>query len=142
MATLPTKAGAVTLTDFAKSIDPDGRLAAVIELLNQNNQCLQDILWKEGNLPTGHRTTVRTGLPSGRRHTRIVASQLPVASSWPDGWMARHAIALWCPLRTAWHRTEPPNGGGSARQSPASRARSRKPVRSSGSSGDQPILIN
>lgn len=65
MATLPTKSGAVTLTDFAKSIDPDGRLAAVIELLNQNNQCLQDILWKEGNLPTGHRTTVRTGLPAG-----------------------------------------------------------------------------
>ena len=65
MATLPTKAGAVTLTDFAKSIDPDGRLAAVIELLNQNNACLQDIMWKEGNLPTGHRTTVRTGLPAG-----------------------------------------------------------------------------
>lgn len=65
MATNPTKAGAVTLTDFAKSIDPDGRVAAVIELLNQNNQSLQDILWKEGNLPTGHQTTVRTGLPAG-----------------------------------------------------------------------------
>lgn len=65
MATLPTKAGAVTLTDFAKSIDPDGRLAAVIELLNQNNSAIQDITWKEGNLPTGHRTTVRTGLPAG-----------------------------------------------------------------------------
>lgn len=65
MATLPTKAGAVTLSDFAKSIDPDGRLAAVIELLNQNNGALQDILWKEGNLPTGHQTTVRTGLPAG-----------------------------------------------------------------------------
>lgn len=64
MATLPTKPGAVTLTDFAKSIDPDGKTAAVIELLSQNNDALQDILWKEGNLPTGHQTTVRTGLPS------------------------------------------------------------------------------
>lgn len=65
MATNPTKAGAVTLTDFAKSLDPNGSVAPVIELLNQNNECLQDILWKEGNLPTGHQTTVRTGLPSG-----------------------------------------------------------------------------
>jgi hypothetical protein len=64
MATLPTKPGAVTLTDFAKSIDPNGETAAVIELLSQNNDAIQDILWKEGNLPTGHQTTVRTGLPA------------------------------------------------------------------------------
>lgn len=64
MATLPTKAGAVTLTDFAKSIDPDGSVASVIELLNQTNPALLDIPWKEGNLPTGHQTTIRTSLPS------------------------------------------------------------------------------
>lgn len=64
MATLPTNGGAVTLTDFAKSIDPDGSTAAVIELLNQSNEVLQDMTWMEGNLPTGHRTTVRTGLPT------------------------------------------------------------------------------
>ena len=62
MATLPTKPGAVTLTDFAKSIGPDGSVSPVIELLSQNNDALNDILWKEGNLPTGHQTTVRTGL--------------------------------------------------------------------------------
>lgn len=65
MATLPTKPGAVTLTDFAKSIGPDGSVSPVIELLSQNNDALNDILWKEGNLPTGHQTTVRTGLPPG-----------------------------------------------------------------------------
>lgn len=65
MATLPTKAGAVTLTDFAKSIDPDGSVANVIELLNQVNPALLDIPWKEGNLPTGHQTTLRTSIPSG-----------------------------------------------------------------------------
>ena len=64
MATQPTKAGAVTLLDFAKSLDPDNKVAAVIELLAQTNGLLADMPWLEGNLPTGHRTTVRTGLPS------------------------------------------------------------------------------
>ncbi len=64
MATLP-KAGAVTLTDIAKSLDPDGSTAATIELMSQNNDAIQDVLWKEGNLPTGHQTTVRTGIPQG-----------------------------------------------------------------------------
>lgn len=64
MATLPSRPGAVTLTDFAKSIDPNGSTASVIELLNQSNEVLQDMRWTEGNLPTGHRTTVRTGLPT------------------------------------------------------------------------------
>lgn len=64
MATLPTNTGAVTLTDWAKTRNPDGSTASVIELLNQSNEVLQDMLWKEGNLPTGHRTTIRTGLPT------------------------------------------------------------------------------
>lgn len=63
MATLP-KAGAVTLLDFAKSLDPNGKTATVVELLNQTNEVLLDMTWMEGNLPTGHRTTIRTGLPT------------------------------------------------------------------------------
>lgn len=63
MATLP-KAGAVTLLDFAKSIDPDGNTATVVELLQQTNEALLDMQFIEGNLPTGHRTTVRVGLPT------------------------------------------------------------------------------
>lgn len=63
MATLP-KAGAVTLLDFAKSVDPDGNTATVVELLNQSNEVLTDMRWIEGNLSTGHLTTVRTGLPT------------------------------------------------------------------------------
>jgi hypothetical protein len=55
---------ALTLTDWAKRRDPDDRVASIIELLNQSNEVLQDMLWVEGNLPTGHRTTVRTGLPA------------------------------------------------------------------------------
>lgn len=68
MATLP-KAGAVTLLDFAKSLDPNGNTATVVELLNQTNEILIDMQWMEGNLPTGHRTTVRTGLPNSTWRT-------------------------------------------------------------------------
>lgn len=64
MATLPSTSGAVTLLDFAKSLDPNGNTATVVELLNQTNEILLDMQWIEGNLPTGHRTTVRTGLPT------------------------------------------------------------------------------
>jgi hypothetical protein len=56
--------GYPTLLDAAKSLDPDGKTATVVELLNQTNEILLDLPWVEGNLPTGHRTTVRTGLPT------------------------------------------------------------------------------
>jgi hypothetical protein len=56
---------ALTLTDWAKRVDPSGDgISPVVELLNQSNEILMDMPWVEGNLPTGHRTTVRTGLPS------------------------------------------------------------------------------
>jgi hypothetical protein len=53
-----------TLADWAKRLDPDGKVSTIVEMLNQTNPVLQDMLWLEGNLPTGHRTTVRTGLPT------------------------------------------------------------------------------
>ncbi len=53
-----------TLADWAKTRDPDGKTAQVVELLAQTNGLLDDMLFKEGNLATGHQTTVRTGLPS------------------------------------------------------------------------------
>jgi hypothetical protein len=62
MATLG--ANVLTLADFAKRVDPDGKVPSIVELLSQSNEVLQDMLWMEGNLPTGHRTTVRTGLPT------------------------------------------------------------------------------
>lgn len=54
----------LTLADWAKRLDPGGQVADVIELLGQTNEILTDMMWAEGNLPTGHRTTVRTGLPA------------------------------------------------------------------------------
>jgi len=64
MATLPVKSGAVTLVDVAKSLDPEGKTATVAELLSQSNEILLDMPWFEGNLPTGHRGNIRTGLPA------------------------------------------------------------------------------
>jgi hypothetical protein len=61
-ATLSTNA--LTLADWAKRLDPDGKTATIVEMLSQTNEILQDMVWREGNLPTGHRTTVRTGLPT------------------------------------------------------------------------------
>lgn len=52
-----------TLLDLARRMDPDGRIADIVEILNQTNEILDDMVWLEGNLPTGHRTTVRTGIP-------------------------------------------------------------------------------
>lgn len=61
MATLG--ANLPTLTDWAKRLDPDGSVPTIVELLNQYNEILDDMVWQEGNLPTGHRTTVRTSIP-------------------------------------------------------------------------------
>ncbi|EBR2208734.1 hypothetical protein C3S60_10410 [Salmonella enterica] len=55
---------AATLTDVAKRLDPNGKIDKIAELLAQTNPILQDMMFVEGNLPTGHRTTVRTGLPA------------------------------------------------------------------------------
>lgn len=57
-------ANALTLADWAKRLDPDGKVPTIVELLAQSNEVLMDMVWREGNLPTGHRTTVRTGLPT------------------------------------------------------------------------------
>ena len=54
----------LTLLDWAKRTDPDGRIPVVAELLSQTNEILTDAVWKEGNLPTGERVVIRTGLPT------------------------------------------------------------------------------
>jgi len=53
-----------SLVDVTKAMDPDGSIAKVAELLTQFNPIIQDIPMVEGNLPTGHRTTVRADLPT------------------------------------------------------------------------------
>lgn len=64
MAATAQSTAALTLADWAKRLDPNGKVPTIVELLSQTNEILEDMLWREGNLPTGHRTTVRTGLPA------------------------------------------------------------------------------
>ncbi len=52
-----------TLMDWAKRLEDNYKIARIVELLSQTNEVLMDMLVMEGNLPTGHKTTVRTGLP-------------------------------------------------------------------------------
>lgn len=60
---MSTLANKVTLLDVARTLDPDGSTSAIAEMLSQENEMLLDMPWYEGNLPTGHRVTTRTGLP-------------------------------------------------------------------------------
>lgn len=53
-----------TLLDLANRTDPDGSIATVVEILNEVSEILDDMVWVEGNLPTGHKTTVRKGIPA------------------------------------------------------------------------------
>lgn len=54
-----------TLTNIAKRLDPGGKVDKIVEIMNQVNPILTDMAFIEGNLPTGHKTTVRTSLPTG-----------------------------------------------------------------------------
>lgn len=55
---------APTLLDVAKMVDPNGRLAQVVNLMKQRSAIVEDATWMEGNMPTGHRVTSMVGLPS------------------------------------------------------------------------------
>jgi hypothetical protein len=77
MATLAT--GALTLADWAKRLDPDGKVPAVAELLSQSNEILEDAVFQEGNLPTGHRVIIRTGLPTA--YWRSINQGIPTSKS-------------------------------------------------------------
>ena len=70
---------ALTYADWAKRMDEGYRVAAIIELLSQTNEILDDMLVVEGNLPTGHKTTIRTGLPQAT--WRLLNSGVPNAKS-------------------------------------------------------------
>lgn len=70
---------AITYADWAKRLDDGYRVARIIELLSQTNEILDDMIVMEGNLPTGHKTTVRTGLPQAT--WRLLNSGVPNAKS-------------------------------------------------------------
>ena len=44
-------------------LNPGGKIDKIVELLGRTNEVLEDMVYVEGNLPTGHLSTIRTGLP-------------------------------------------------------------------------------
>ncbi len=72
------------IIDVTKRLDPDGSIATIAELLAQYNPIIEDIPMVEGNLPTGHRTTVRADIPEptwrrlnyGVRPTKSLTAQV------------------------------------------------------------------
>lgn len=54
-----------TLADLANKLDPDGKISQIAEVLTQTNPILEDMPWMEANDRTGHRSTIRSGLPKG-----------------------------------------------------------------------------
>lgn len=53
-----------TLLDVAKQLDPNGKIDKLVEILNQTNEILDDAVFVEANGVTGHRTSIRAGLPT------------------------------------------------------------------------------
>ena len=77
MATFGSQA--LTYADWARRMDDGYKVARIIELLSQTNEVLEDMMVVEGNLPTGHKTTVRTGLPQAT--WRLLNQGVPNAKS-------------------------------------------------------------
>lgn len=87
-------ANTLSLLDIAKRTDPDGAVPIIAELLSQKNEVIQDIPWIEGNLPTGTRNTVRTGLPqaywkvanTGTNASKSTTAQIDEAAGILEAW--------------------------------------------------------
>lgn len=77
----------LTLIDYAKRMDPNGQSAVIAELLSAKNEMLDDMVWTQGNLDTGDRFTIRTGIPSatwrrinqGTQPTKSTTAQIDLA---------------------------------------------------------------
>lgn len=54
----------MTLADRVKMKDPDDGTAKIVEALSKRDNILKEAPAREGNLDTGHRLTIRSGLPA------------------------------------------------------------------------------
>lgn len=73
----------LSLYDLVSRLNPDGTVVKVAEILNQQNEILSDIPVVIGNLPTGHKFSVRTSLPKAywkMMNRGVPASKSSVAS--------------------------------------------------------------
>ena len=69
----------LTITDWAKRVDPDGKISKIAELLAQRHAVIRKVPFIEGNLVTGYRNTVRTSLPEA--YFKILNRGVPLSKS-------------------------------------------------------------
>jgi len=55
----------LTLADLAKRQGTDKKISKIVEILGATNEILDDMPWIAANDGTGHKTTIRSGLPVG-----------------------------------------------------------------------------
>ena len=87
--------GQLTLLDWAKRVDPDGKIGSlpIVEILNRENSIVQDASFVEGNTTTGLLTTLRTGLPAiafrqlnaGIQPSKSTTKQIHFTAAWMEG---------------------------------------------------------
>lgn len=53
-----------TLYDITKTLDGNGKIAAIGEVLNEQNEMLDDVPWIQGNMTAGHKITLRKSIPA------------------------------------------------------------------------------
>ena len=85
-----------TFADLAKRMEPNlEEIAAVVEVLSQQNDILKFLPFMEGNLPTGHRTTIRAGKPTvgTRRINQGVAPTKSTTKQVDEGTMLLEAYS-------------------------------------------------
>lgn len=56
--------GLPTLLDLGKRLDPNNKIARIVESLTTDCPILEDMPWKDANGPDGHLITTRTSLPA------------------------------------------------------------------------------
>lgn len=85
----------LTFADIAKRMEPDMKeVAKIVEVLNNQNDILKFLPWMEGNLPTGHRTTVRAAKPTvgtrrintGVTPSKSITKQVDEGTMLLEGW--------------------------------------------------------
>ncbi len=88
----------LTLADWAKRQDPNSKVAKIVEMLGQTNEILDDQVFVEGNLPTGHRSVIRTGLPD--IYWRILNKGVPSSKS------TTAQVDEMCGIMEAWSEVD------------------------------------
>ena len=82
------------IVNVTKRLDPDGSVAEIAEIISEANPILQDMPMFEGNLPTGHRYTMRSDLPEaqlrmlnyGTRPTKSKTIQMDDSTCMIEDW--------------------------------------------------------